>query len=319
MNIDEGESGTGEREKEISGAAGADANEEAVDASVDDADGEINDGRDDDGSGAGPEAQYPLRTDARTGDGLPAGPTGILVIDKPLGLTSATVCNNIKHRLRRGGAPKRVKVGHAGTLDPMATGVLVILVGRGATRLAESIMGGRKRYLAQVDLAHTSVSDDTERELEAVVVERVPGRADVEAAAARFVGRIMQRPPDHSAIRVDGKRAYKIARKGRDPGLEERVVEVYSVVVVDYEWPRLTLDIECGKGTYIRSMARDLGAMLGTGGMLAGLRRLRVGAYGIEDALELEGLRDAMTGTDLMRVPVDGVEGEAAGEVESNG
>jgi len=113
------------------------------------------------------------------------------------------------------------------------------------------------------------------------------------------VGTIMQRPPDHSAILVGGRRAYKIARKGRDPGLVERAVEVYSIAVLDYEWPRLTLDIECGKGTYIRSMARDLGVALGTGGVLAGLRRVRVGAYTIGMARELDSLPESMTGADL--------------------
>lgn len=234
--------------------------------------------------------------------GEPPSPVGMLVIDKPLGLTSAAVCNIIKHRLRRGGAPKRVKVGHAGTLDPMATGVLVILIGRAATRLAESLMGGEKRYLAQIDLAHRSISDDTEQVGEPVACARVPTRAEVEAAVAGFVGTIMQRPPDHSAILVDGKRAYKIARKGRDPGLVERPVLVHSIVVADYEYPRVTLDIACGKGTYIRSMARDLGIGLGTGGMLAALRRLRVGPFSIEQARELDSLPDPLNQADLLRV-----------------
>jgi tRNA pseudouridine55 synthase len=232
----------------------------------------------------------------------PPGPTGILAIDKPLGLTSTAVCNAVKWRLRAAGAPKGVKVGHAGTLDPMATGVLIVLVGRGATRLAESLMAGRKRYLAEIDLAHTSVSDDTEREPVPAAIPRIPTTPQVQAALAAFVGTISQRPPDHSAVRVDGRRAYKIARKGRDPGLVGRPVLVHSIDLVDYAWPRLTLDIACGKGTYIRSLARDLGAALEVGGMLAGLRRTRVGPFHIGDCRELDSLPERLSQADLLPV-----------------
>lgn len=241
--------------------------------------------------------------DAAGSPSEPPSPTGILVIDKPLGLTSTAVCNAIKARLRRGGAPKRVKVGHAGTLDPMATGVLVILVGRAATRLADALMAGRKGYIAQIDLAHTSLSDDTEREPQPVEVATPPTRADIEAALPRFIGTIMQRPPDHSAILVDGRRAYKIARKGRDPGLPERPVLVHSIDLLDYAWPRLTLDIACGKGTYIRSLARDLGTALNTGGMLAALRRTQVGPFTISQARCLGEVPDPLSQADLSAVP----------------
>lgn len=233
----------------------------------------------------------------------PASPVGILIIDKPLGLTSAAVCNNIKHRLRRAGAPKRVKVGHAGTLDPMATGILVILIGRPATRLAESLMVGEKRYLAQIDLAHTSISDDTEHEAIPAPISKEPTADELSAAVTRLTGHIMQRPPDHSAILVDGHRAYKIARKGRDPGMVDRPVLVHSIRILDYAFPRLTLDIACGKGTYIRSMARDLGTLLSTGGMLTALRRLRVGPFSIEHARDLHSLPDPLTTSDLLPVP----------------
>lgn len=245
----------------------------------------------------------PSDPDAAPADAQSPGPTGILIIDKPLGLTSTAVCNSIKHRLRRAGAPKRVKVGHAGTLDPMATGILVILIGRAATRLADSLMAGQKRYLAQIDLAHTSISDDTEQEALPADISRIPTRADIDPAVARFVGTIMQRPPDHSAILVDGRRAYKIARKGRDPGLIERPVLIHSIQITDFVWPRLTLDIACGKGVYIRSLARDLGAALGAGGMLAALRRLQVGPYTIEAARDLDSIPDPLTAADLLPVP----------------
>lgn len=232
-----------------------------------------------------------------------AAPVGVLVIDKPLGRTSAAICNAVKARLIRAGAARGTKVGHAGTLDPMATGVLVLLIGRPATRLAESLMAGRKRYLAEIDLAHTSESDDTEREPVPAIVSDVPTRAAIEHALPAFVGAIMQRPPSHSAIRVGGRRAYRIARKGRDPMLSERRVLVHDLRILDYAWPRLTLDVECGKGMYVRSLARDLGAALGVGGMLAALRRLRVGPYDIADARPLDDLPEGLTQPDLLPPP----------------
>lgn len=226
-------------------------------------------------------------------DGAAPTITGILVIDKPTGRTSMDVCRAVRRRLIAGGAPKRIKVGHGGTLDPLATGVLVVLIGR-ATRLCDRIMAGEKRYTAEVDLSRTSTTDDEEGEATTIDVPHPPSRADIENSLRGFVGRIMQRPPAYSAMKVGGRRAYKLARAGGQVRLEPRPVEIHEIAVVDYQWPRLVLDIRCGKGTYIRSLARDLGEALGTGGMLGALRRTRVGPHRVEDATSLDDLPDAL-------------------------
>lgn len=226
-------------------------------------------------------------------------PTGLLVIDKPLGRTSMHVCRVVRARLCAGGAPKRVKVGHAGTLDPLATGVLVILVGK-ATKLCERVMAGEKRYAARVDLSAFSTTDDREGQREEADVPEPPLREDVEAACARFVGEVMQTPPAFSAMKVGGRRAYRLARDGQTPRLEPRPVVIHACDLVVYDWPIAELDVRCGKGTYIRSLARDLGRSLGTGGMLDALRRTAVGRFTIERAVTLDALPDVLTQEDLL-------------------
>ena len=233
----------------------------------------------------------------------PPTPVGLLVIDKPLGLSSMSVCRVIKAKLRRGGAPKNTKVGHGGTLDPLATGVVVVLIGRAATRLCDEVMAGEKRYVAEVDLGHRSTTDDREGELTEISVLRAPSREEVEAACAGFVGTIDQAPPAHSAIWIDGERAYKLARAGEAPEMTARPVVIHEIGVLEYEFPRLVLDVRCGKGTYIRSLARDLGTALGTGGMLAGLRRTAVGGFRIEDAWQLDGVPEPLLQEHLLALP----------------
>ena len=231
----------------------------------------------------------------------PVSPSGVLVLDKPLGATSRAMCTLVRTRLRRGGAPKRVKVGHAGTLDPLATGVLVILVGR-CTRLCDSLMAGQKRYLTTIDLGHVSKSHDLELEPEEVPVERVPTTDDIERACSAMVGVISQTPPMHSAIKINGRRAYQLARKGDEPKMQPRPVRIDSIDVLGYDFPRLRLDIRCGKGVYIRSLARDLGVALGVGGMLHELRRTLVAPFAIERAVRAEDLPEAMGQGDLIAV-----------------
>lgn len=231
-------------------------------------------------------------------------PTGLLVIDKPVGLTSMDVCARVRSRLRRGGAPKRIKVGHGGTLDPFATGVLVVLVGK-ATPLCDKIMIGEKGYRAVCDLSANSTTDDPEGEKTVVEVATPPTEEMVRAAAAKLVGTIMQRPPAFSAIHVNGRRAYEMARAGEIVELPARPVQVHELTVVRYAWPEVELFIRCGKGTYIRSLARDLGASLGVGGMLTALRRTRVGRFEIGQARVLAELPDPMGQSDLLLVPDD--------------
>lgn len=234
---------------------------------------------------------------------IPTNPVGLLVVDKPEGPTSMDICRVVKARLRKGGAPKSVKVGHGGTLDPLATGVVVVLIGRAATRLCDEVMAGEKRYIAEVDLSRRSTTDDREGEQTEISVLRAPGLAEVEAACARFVGTIEQVPPAHSAIWIDGQRAYKLARAGEAPEMKAREVEIHAIGIVGYAYPRLVLDVCCGKGTYIRSLARDVGMALGVGGMLAGLRRTAVGRFQLEDSIRLDDVPSPLLQADLLPLP----------------
>lgn len=225
----------------------------------------------------------------------PPKPTlrGILLVDKPVGPTSMDVCRRVRRACRRGGLARGLKVGHGGTLDPMASGLVVTLIGK-STRLCEAVMAGTKEYIAEVDLAHVSESCDLESEPVAVAIEKRPGEADVREACARFRGMVEQRPPAHSAVRVDGRRAYELAREGTSVEMPARLVRIDDVTLERFEWPMATIKIVCGKGTYIRSLARDLGATLGVGGMLRGLRRTKVGPFDVEDALPLDDLPEVI-------------------------
>ncbi|MEM1422581.1 MAG: tRNA pseudouridine(55) synthase TruB [Planctomycetota bacterium] len=225
---------------------------------------------------------------------------GLLVVDKPLRATSAGVCALV--RKRTNGA----KVGHAGTLDPLATGVLLVCLGR-ATKLVERLMTGAKRYTALVDLAHTSVTDDLESTPVPANVADPPDRAHIERIIAeRFTGTIDQIPPAHSAVHVDGARAYELARKGLAPEIPTKRVTVHDARVVRYDYPELELDLRTGRGFYVRSLARDLGHALGTGGMLAALRRTAVGPFTAGDAQTPNDLGDSITADHI--VPIDELE-----------
>ncbi|MGQ0626553.1 MAG: tRNA pseudouridine(55) synthase TruB, partial [Phycisphaerales bacterium] len=232
----------------------------------------------------------------------PAPLSGLRLIDKPLRRTSREVCRVVRRLLVRAGAPKRVKVGHGGTLDPLATGLLVILVGR-ATPLCERIMRGAKRYEARVDLSAFTTTDDAEGPRTEVPIDSPPTAEQVAAACAAHVGLIMQRPPAYSALKVQGQRAYDLAREGRPPDLPPRPVRIDAITITGYAFPHLDLTIECGKGTYIRSLARDIGVALGTGGTLAALRRTRIGRFDLAAARTLPALPDVLTQADLLPTP----------------
>jgi tRNA pseudouridine55 synthase len=229
-------------------------------------------------------------------------PCGVLVVDKPRGPTSASICRLVKARLRRGGTAAQVKVGHAGTLDPLATGVLVVLVGR-ATRLSESLMSLPKRYVAEMDLSRRSTTDDEEGDVSHVDVSEPPTRARVEAACSCFVGRTMQRPPAHSAVKVGGERAYRAARRGRPTLPLPRPVVAHSIRVLEFDGTVARIEIECGRGFYVRSLARDLGEALGTGGMLRSLRRTAAGGFTLAQAREPGDLPETIGQPDLLDVP----------------
>lgn len=210
--------------------------------------------------------------------------SGVLNVDKPAGMTSAAVVGRVKRLLPRG-----TKVGHAGTLDPFATGVLVVLVGK-ATRLAEQFMSEPKQYEAAVKLGATTETLDPDSPEVIVPEAPVPSREQVETALKQFIGEIRQMPPAYSALKIGGKPAYALARAGKEVKLEPRPVRVYAMELLAYEYPRVDLRIDCGRGTYIRSIARDLGIALGSAGYLTSLRRTRVGPCLAAQAHRLEDL-----------------------------
>lgn len=213
----------------------------------------------------------------------------ILYIDKPLEWTSFDVVKRLRgvllHRLHR----KKFKVGHAGTLDPLATGVMVVVTGR-ATKLIESLQAGVKEYVATIRLGATTPSFDLETEIDATYPTSHITLDRIREVLPRFTGRIEQIPPAFSACKVDGKRAYNMARKGHDVELKPKVLVIDEIELVDFNAGEmvLTLRIVCSKGTYIRAIARDLGEALGSGGHLVGLRRTRVGEATIDRCLTVE-------------------------------
>jgi tRNA pseudouridine55 synthase len=222
---------------------------------------------------------------------------GLLVVDKPLGVSSTEV-------VRRGRyAAGDVKVGHAGTLDPLATGVVVLCFGR-ATKAVEQVMGLTKVYRTAIDLSAFTATDDAEAELEPVVVAQPPELAAVQAVLAAHTGTVMQVPPVYSALKIQGKPAYKRARKGEAVALAARPVRIDCIQLERYDWPELDLVVTCGRGTYLRSLARQIGSALGTGGFLRGLRRSAVGPYSVDQAVPLDDLPQPLTEAHLLPIPV---------------
>lgn len=209
---------------------------------------------------------------------------GILVIDKPAGWTSFDVVRFVRGRC----GEKRV--GHAGTLDPAATGVLPVMVGR-ATRLIEYLVDSTKAYEAVVELGLVTDTYDFEGDVTARADASQVTREAVAGVLDRFRGELLQTPPIFSALKRDGVPLYKRARRGEVVEVEERPARVDELYVTDWSPPRFGLHIECAKGFYVRSLAHDIGQALGVGGVLAGLRRSRVGPFALEDAVDIESLR----------------------------
>jgi tRNA pseudouridine55 synthase len=208
-------------------------------------------------------------------------PGGILVVDKPAGISSMRAVEMVRRGM--GG----LRTGHAGTLDPLATGVLVIAVGA-ATRGIAALMDLEKRYETEIDLSATTATLDRESERVEVPRSAPPPTADAVAlAVAKFVGHYAQVPPAFSAKSIKGRRAYDIARSGETVTLAPRPVTVHEIAVLRYEWPLVRLDIRCDKGFYVRSLAHDLGTALGGGGHCASIRRTAVGPYTIDQAITL--------------------------------
>jgi tRNA pseudouridine55 synthase len=206
---------------------------------------------------------------------------GFLNIDKPLHVTSHDIVERVRRELHVR------KVGHAGTLDPLATGVLVICLGP-ATRLSEYVMHATKHYRAHVRFGVTTTTDDAEGEILGTCAVEDLTRSQVEAVLPSFVGDIMQAPPMYSAIKVGGRKLYQIARAGQTIELKPRLVHVSRLHLVDWQPPVAVLDVMCSSGTYIRSLARDLGEALAVGAHLSGLRRTQSGNFAVDQALPIE-------------------------------
>lgn len=213
----------------------------------------------------------------------------ILHIDKPLGWTSFDVVKRLRgvilHRLHR----KKFKVGHAGTLDPLASGVMIVVTGR-ATKLIEQLQAGVKEYVATLKLGATTPSHDLETEIDATFPTEHITRQLIDEVIHRFTGEIEQVPPAFSACKIDGRRAYDMARKGREVNLKPKTLVIDQIEVLDFnpDTMELTLRIVCSKGTYIRALARDIGEALGSGAHLTALRRTRVGKVSIVDCLSID-------------------------------
>ncbi len=208
---------------------------------------------------------------------------GLLNISKPAGLTSRQVVNSVQRIVRP------AKVGHAGTLDPMATGVLVVCVGP-ATKLISLVQQQAKVYRSEFVFGQTSDTDDSTGYVLDVIDAESFTREQLDDVLPRFVGEISQTPPQFSAVKVGGQRAYKLARQGQTVEIQAKTVRIDRLDVFGFEYPRLELEIECGSGTYIRSIARDLGRLLGCGAVMSRLERTRIGECSVDDALALDDL-----------------------------
>ncbi len=214
---------------------------------------------------------------------------GIFAVYKDEGMTSHDVIDVVRRVTRER------RVGHAGTLDPCAKGVLVVAVGRAATKRLGEITGTEKEYITRVKLGWTSTTDDREGQKNEVEVQQIPGEERIREALAGFVGVINQRPPIFSALKVGGRAAYKLARAKKQIELSERQVEAKAVELIRYEWPWVDVRLVTGSGFYVRSFARDLGEALGTGGYVEQLERTRVGTFTKEQALRISDLRRSPT------------------------
>ncbi|MCH5214891.1 MAG: tRNA pseudouridine(55) synthase TruB [Muribaculaceae bacterium] len=216
----------------------------------------------------------------------------IIVVDKPYGWTSFDAVKRLRGAIQRTLGVKKFKVGHAGTLDPLATGVLIVCTGR-ATKQIDALQAGEKEYVATLRLGATTPSFDLETEIDREYPFDHITREMAEEALAKFRGKIMQVPPVFSAVKIDGKRAYKYARKGKEVELKAKPLEITALELLDFQPGSMTIRVVCSKGTYIRALARDIGEALGSGAHLTALRRTRVGvhtaqqAWSVEKAVEL--------------------------------
>ena len=217
----------------------------------------------------------------------------VIPIDKPYRWTSADVVRKVKFVAQKHFRKKNIKVGHAGTLDPLATGVLLVCLGK-ATKQAETLQAEQKEYIASIELGATTPCFDLEKEID----QRYPfehiTREMVEGILPKFIGEQDQIPPVFSAKLIDGTRAYEMARAGEEVVMKPARITIYDLEILEFELPKLVLRVKCSKGTYIRSLARDVGAALQSGGHLTGLIRTQSGGFTVEKCLKMEDLENVM-------------------------
>lgn len=211
----------------------------------------------------------------------------VLFIDKPLEWTSFDVVNKIRRSLKQTLGIRKIKVGHAGTLDPLATGLVIVCTGK-ATRQISQFQDLEKEYHANIRLGATTPSFDLETEVDASYPWEHITRPMVEQVLIQFTGKMDQLPPQFSAKSVKGKRAYEMARKGETMELKKQHIQIHRMEILSFAPPDLSIEIVCSKGTYVRSLARDLGTALGSGAHLTALRRTRIGPYHVKESISLE-------------------------------
>lgn len=209
----------------------------------------------------------------------------IILIDKPAGLSSFGVVARVRRRLSME-AGKKVKVGHTGTLDPFATGLLILLANK-ATKLSNQFLKLDKWYEAAICLGKTSTTGDPEGEIIEQNTEKVPTLEEVKAVVNQFVGQITQTVPAFSAVKINGQRAYQLARRGEAVSMPTRQIEIYAIEILSYNYPELIIRTHVSSGTYIRTLGEDIGKALGVGAYLTALRRTQIGDYQIKNAVKL--------------------------------
>ena len=216
----------------------------------------------------------------------------VAVIDKPYEWTSADVVRKIKFQLRKCGYPK-IKIGHAGTLDPLATGILLVCIGR-ATKQVEALQAEEKEYVAELMLGATTPSGDMEHEVDQTYPTEHITRDMVEAALKNLTGEREQLPPLYSAKKVQGVRAYEFARAGEEIELKKALINIYEMELLEWDMPRIKIRVRCSKGTYIRSLAFEIGEALESGAYLSSLRRTRSGGYTVEKSHTLDNFMEKL-------------------------
>ena len=221
-----------------------------------------------------------------------------MLVNKPLNWTSFDAVNKIRWNLKRYTKTKRFKVGHAGTLDPLATGLLLICTGK-FTKKINQFMGLPKSYRATIKLGKETPSFDGETEVSKTHDISHLSITDVEQALKSFIGEVEQYPPVHSAVRKGGKRLYEYARAGKEVTVDPRQVHISRLELVENKWPEIVVDVDCSKGTYIRSLAHDIGQSLGVGSYLTGLVRTKVGEFTLEQAVEVEDIVNEIRSEEL--------------------